>query len=142
MSVERTAREKARRLRAALVAGIALLALALAPLSAAAGERPGELAREGGLGLGAAAATLLYAPLKTAYALGGLVVGGLAYVFTAGDAEVASAVAGAAVAGDYVVTPEHLTGRRPLRFAPRVARAPQAPPAVASGPPPAAPGAP
>jgi hypothetical protein len=68
------------------------------------------LAREAGLGASAAFLNLLYGPAKLLYAgLGGIVAGG-AWLFSAGDAEVAGPILTAALRGDYVVTPDHLGG--------------------------------
>ncbi len=68
------------------------------------------------LGLGSAGLTLLYFPVKLAYATTGLVVGGLAWAFSGGKTEVAAEVVRPAVRGDYVVTPDHLTGKSRLNF--------------------------
>jgi len=77
------------------------------------GESTGAAAGWGAL---SALTSLLYAPVKIVYAVGGLVVSGFAWVFSAGDNDVAKTVATPAVRGDYVVTPEHLRGERPLEF--------------------------
>ena len=66
----------------ALVALLAVL-LAGAPGTAWAG-RSGEMSKQAGLGFGSAVASLIYAPVKLCYALGGLVVGGLAWAFSGG----------------------------------------------------------
>ncbi len=60
--------------------------------------------------------SILYCPLKVAYAGGGLIIGGIAYGLSAGDADVFRAVATPAVYGDYLVTPAHLRGERKLEF--------------------------
>ena len=75
-----------------------------------------EMAKSAGVGLGSAVATLLYAPAKTFYAFGGVVVGGLAYAFSGGDADVARVVLEPSVLGDYVITPQQLSGERPVEF--------------------------
>ena len=69
-----------------------------------------------GWGALSALTSLVYAPVKVVYAVGGLVVGGFAWVFSAGDNDVVRTVTTPAVRGDYVVTPEHLRGKRPLDF--------------------------
>ena len=69
-----------------------------------------------GWGALSALTSLVYAPVKIVYAVGGLVVGGFAWVFSAGDNDVVRTVTTPAVRGDYVVTPEHLRGERPLEF--------------------------
>jgi hypothetical protein len=88
--------------------------LALAPSTARAEED--SLAYEGVIGVGAAVCTLVYSPIKLAYAAGGLVIGGLAWLWTAGDTSVAGPIFTTSLGGDYVVTPAHLDGRRSLEF--------------------------
>ena len=74
------------------------------------------LASEGGTGVGAAVVTLIYTPLKLAYALGGIVLSGLTLLWTRGDTEVASTIARVSTNGDYVVTPSHLRRQEDLDF--------------------------
>ena len=76
-------------------------------------ENPGTTA---GLGLGSVLATALYAPVKIVYATGGAVVGGLAWIFTGGNTDAAMAIFRPSMAGDYVVTPEHLCNPRSIEF--------------------------
>jgi hypothetical protein len=97
--------------------GVLLVALALlsAPLPGLAEERE-STAYSGLTGVGAAFCTLVYAPLKVVYALGGSVISGFAWAWTLGDTDVAGPILRSAVRGDYVVTPSHLEGRRDLRF--------------------------
>lgn len=73
------------------------------------------------MGAAAGLATIFYSPAKLIYAGGGSLIAGLAWIFSGGDAAVARPVLTAALRGDYVVTPEHLRGQRPLEF---VGRAP------------------
>jgi len=101
-----------RRLGALLVA----LALLSTPLPGLAAEPPESAAYSGLTGAGAALCTLLYGPLKVAYALGGTVISGLAWAWTLGDTDVSGPILRAAVRGDYVVSPSHLEGRRDLHF--------------------------
>jgi len=97
--------------------GALLVALALfsAPLPGLA-EEPESAAYTGLTGVGAAFCTLVYAPLKVAYALGGTVISGFAWAWTLGDTAVSGPILRSAVRGDYVVTPAHLEGRRDLHF--------------------------
>ena len=74
------------------------------------------MAKDAGMGLGSAIASLVYAPTKSLYALGGVVVGGLAFAFSGGDADVARVVLEPSVLGDYVITTDHLTGDRAIQF--------------------------
>lgn len=92
------------------------LALVIAPASAMAETSSGEMAKEAGMGVGSAFATLIYAPLKLAYAAGGLVVGGLAWAFSGGDANVAAIILTPSLLGDYVVTTRQLTGQQEIEF--------------------------
>ena len=66
--------------------------------------------------MGSAVVSLVYAPLKLVYAAGGLLVGGLAYAFSGGDAEVANVVLTPSLQGDYVISPRQLTGEEPFEF--------------------------
>ena len=98
--------------------GALLVALALlsAPLPGLAQEQHESAAYSGLTGVGAALCTLVYAPLKVAYAVGGTVISGFAWAWTLGDTDVSGPILRAAVRGDYVVTPSHLEGRRDLHF--------------------------
>ena len=100
--------------RTASVALACILLVGLHPGSAPAEEQSTGAAA--GWGALSALTSLVYAPVKVVYAVGGLVVGGFAWVFSAGDNDVVRTVTTPAVRGDYVVTPEHLRGKRPLEF--------------------------
>ena len=95
---------------------LSLAALVAAPLSAMAEEGGRSPAAAAGLGAASGLTSLVYAPLKMVYAVGGLTVGGLAYLFSGGDSEVAKVVAVPATVGDYVLTPKHLTGKESIEF--------------------------
>ncbi len=71
-----------------------------------------------GAGMGAASAvsTILYFPFKAAFAIGGGIVGGLAYAFSGGSEQTAKNIWIPSMYGTYVITPEHLNGERPVRF--------------------------
>ena len=84
----------------------------------------------GGLGAAAALCSLVYAPLKLTQAILGLVVGGLAYPLSGGDADVTMRVINTSVRGDYVITPAHLRGEQPIEF---FGHAPESEPEPASG---------
>ncbi len=68
------------------------------------------------MGAASAVATILYFPFKGAFALGGGIVGGLAYVFSGFNEQTAKSIWVPSIYGTYVITPEHLTGDRPVRF--------------------------
>lgn len=91
-------------------------AIALAPGAALAEGDGADMAKEAGIGVGTAVASLIYAPLKLTYAFGGLVVGGLAWAFSGGDSTVAAIVLTPSLRGDYVVTREQLLGKQEIEF--------------------------
>jgi len=71
-----------------------------------------------GAGMGAASAvsTIVYFPFKAAFAIGGGIVGGLAYAFSGGSEQTAKNIWIPSMYGTWVITPEHLNGERPVRF--------------------------
>ena len=100
-----------------LCLSLALVAsLMLAPVSAFSETTAGDMSKEAGIGAGSAIASLIYAPIKLAYAVGGLVVGGLAWAFSGGDSKVASIILTPSLLGDYVITTDQLTGKREIEF--------------------------
>lgn len=62
------------------------------------------------------AATIVYFPFKSVYALGGGIVGGLAYLLSGGSEQTAKSIWIPSMYGTYFISPEHLTGERPVRF--------------------------
>ena len=60
--------------------------------------------------------TVPYGAVKSAYALSGGMVGGLAWVATGGNMEPAKGVWVPSMTGDYIVHPENLTGEKRLQF--------------------------
>ena len=79
---------------------------------------PSNLASPESAGLQAAcwALTVPYGAAKMAYAIGGGIVGGLAWAITGGDTEVAKSIWIPSMTGDYIVQPQHLTGEKHLYF--------------------------
>jgi hypothetical protein len=73
-------------------------------------------AGEAGLALEAAGLNLFYLPAKSIVAIGGLVLGGLAGLLTAGDMRSAYAVWVPAASGTYLLTIAHLEGSEPIEF--------------------------
>ena len=76
----------------------------------------GGTASSAGMQVAAGFSTLLYLPLKAAFALGGGIVGGLAYAFSAGNEQAAKSIWDTSLYGTYLITPDHLEGNRPIRF--------------------------
>jgi hypothetical protein len=60
--------------------------------------------------------TIPYGAVKVAYAIGGGIVGCLAWAVTGGKTEVAESVWIPSMTGDYIVRPENLSGEKPLHF--------------------------
>lgn len=102
--------------RARGVAALAGAAFLLAAPGAARAEDLGAVAADAGWSGASAFSTLLYAPCKMAFAIGGGFVGGLTWLFSGGDTSAAMAVWVPTASGDYLVTRDHLQGRRALRF--------------------------
>ena len=76
----------------------------------------GGSASSAGMQVAAGVSTLLYLPFKLAFAIGGGVVGGLAYAFSGGNEQAAKSIWTTSVYGTYLITPDHLEGNRPIRF--------------------------
>lgn len=62
------------------------------------------------------ALTIPYGATKTAYAIGGGIVGGLAWAMTGGNMVAAKSIWIPSMTGDYIIQPEHLTGKKHLYF--------------------------
>ena len=71
---------------------------------------------EAGLGAASVLLTIPYGTAKILYAGLGGIVGGATWVLTGGNSETAQTVWDPSFYGDYVITPDHLTGKKPLRF--------------------------
>lgn len=69
-----------------------------------------------GLQLASWALTVPYGAAKIAYAIGGGIVGGLAWAITGGNMEVAKSIWIPSMTGDYIVQPKHLIGENHLYF--------------------------
>lgn len=95
-------------------------AIVLAPSMSLANA--GGAAKEGGIGTAAALTSLIYGPVKIVYAAGGTIIAGCAWMFSGGEADVASTVLIRAVRGTYVITPETLQGAEEIEF---VGRSPE-----------------
>ena len=102
-------------LRMAIV--ILALVVCLAPVVQAA-EKAEETSLSADLGLGVASffCTLPYGIAKVVTSLLGSVVGGFTYVLSGLDMRAADAVWYTTIEGDYVITPDHLRGKKDLRF--------------------------
>ncbi|HJT22593.1 MAG TPA: hypothetical protein VJ746_19125 [Nitrospira sp.] len=97
-----------------IVTAMALL-IAVGGNSAIAADDSGTV---GGAGLQAASwlATVPYGAAKVVYAIGGGLVGGLAWVMTGGNTDIAKAIWSPTMTGHYIVQPQNLTGDKSLHF--------------------------
>jgi len=86
-----------------------------APPSSSEGTEGGT-ASSAGMQAAAGVSTLLYLPLKLVFAIGGGIVGGLAYAFSGGNEQAAKSIWDTSLYGTYIITPDHLQGNRPIRF--------------------------
>lgn len=99
-----------------VLTGLLAVGLVIAPSLGQAENTASEVGREGGLGAAAALSSLIYGPAKLVYATGGLIVGSFAWIFTAGDSQVAKKVYTRSLRGTYVITPEILLGDERIEF--------------------------
>ena len=95
---------------------VATLVLVMFLCSSAQAADNGDSAEDVGLGIASAIVTIPYGTSKILYAGMGGVIGGFAWILTGGNTEAAEAVWGASLHGTYVITPDHLRGRKPVRF--------------------------
>ena len=103
---------------------VALCTVTMAPLawsqesaaSTSSANTEGGTASSAGMQVAAGLSTLVYLPLKLAFAIGGGIVGGLTYAFTGGNEQAAKSVWNTSLYGTYIITPDHLQGNRPIRF--------------------------
>ena len=105
-------------IRSASIALAMAATFALTPAATAADSAGMEY----GLGVGCGLVHRVYGPVKILYATGGAIVSGFAWVFSAGDTDVAKPIWDASMRGDYMVGPDQLRGRRGIEF---IGRAPR-----------------
>ena len=110
-----------RMMAAGLVVALAVVTLATPVLAASDGlgnpERPGTAGKLG-WGMASVGTNLGYMPAKMIYALGGGLVGLLAWGFTAGDDNVLYGILDPAFGGTWAVTPENFwdSDNHPIMF--------------------------
>jgi hypothetical protein len=69
-----------------------------------------------GVGAGTLATNVVYIPAKLVYGILGGIAGGAGYAVTGGNQQVANTIWRSSLGGDYVVTPDMLTGKQPVHF--------------------------
>ncbi len=100
-----------------LLCGSALGLMLSAPPSVSANP---DYLEDAGLGTATVAANVFYIPAKLTYATLGGITGGLAYVLTGTNREVAERVWKPSMGGDYVLRQQHIRGEETIYFsAPR-----------------------
>lgn len=109
-----------RLLRAARIAVVVLPACALSlALCASVARADDDVARatdDAGLGMATVFANVFYMPVKLGYAAVGGVTGGLGYIVTGGNKDVAQRVWIHSLGGDYVLSREMVAGDEPIEF--------------------------
>jgi hypothetical protein len=127
----------------AMVSLAAALAMPLNAIAQTGGAQPAtngtpqvEQPDSGGVnwkGAGVGAATLLanvgYIPAKTVYAIVGGITGGVGYALTGGNQQVGNSIWRSSLGGDYVLTPDMVSGQTPIHFS-----GPSTPPPAATPP--------
>src|SRR5438132_2472295 len=69
-----------------------------------------------GLGAGAVAGNIVYVPAKLAYGILGGIGGAAGYALTGGNKQVANSIWRSSLGGDYVLTPDMMSGKKPIYF--------------------------
>ena len=100
----------------AVLMTFALLVTAPAWSQSSSADRQQGTASGAGMQAASAVSTILYFPLKAAFSICGGIVGGLAYVFSGGSGQAAKNIWIPSMYGTYIITPEHLSGDRAVRF--------------------------
>jgi len=98
-----------------------VLALALNPVAFAAegdtsGDSSGSTASDLGLGVASFLISIPYGAAKVVTALLGGIVGGFTYVLSGFNKKAADQVWYTTIPGDYIITPDHLRGKKDIRF--------------------------
>jgi hypothetical protein len=119
----------------AFVLSFLVVLSAFAPGVSQAQER--SAGAEAGLGALSFVGTLFYGTAKCVYAGLGALTGGFAYVLSGGNPDLSRVLLQRSLRGDYVITPEILTGQKPLVFVgrdPETEPSPSDVPAASDGP--------
>jgi hypothetical protein len=69
-----------------------------------------------GVGAGTVVTNLVYVPAKLVYGILGGIAGGAGYALTGGNKQVANSIWRSSLGGDYVLTPDMMTGKKPIYF--------------------------
>ncbi len=105
-----------RRLGRTAAAAALCIAMLLWCTTAAVADEVGRAKNDAGLGLATVVANIFYVPVKVGYAAVGGVTGGLGYLLTGGNKDVAQKVWVPSIGGDYVLTRDMVSGDQPIEF--------------------------
>lgn len=106
-----------KRIALRMVVVIVALSVCLAPVAWAAEQDEGpNPAVDLGLGVASFVCSVPYGAVKVSMAILGGIIGGFTYVLSGLDKGAADAVWYTTIEGDYIVTPDHLRGKKELRF--------------------------
>lgn len=87
-----------------------------------------------GIGAGTVAGNLLYVPAKLVYGVLGGITGGASYLLTGGNTRTADTIWRSSLGGDYVLTPDMVSGQKPIHFSGPTSTPPPASSASVLGP--------
>ncbi|MET0152969.1 MAG: hypothetical protein ABW298_10235 [Candidatus Binatia bacterium] len=109
---------------------VILMLVSLLTLAVPRAEAAGDFASDAGVGIACVFVNILYVPAKIVYATLGGFTGGVAYLLTGANYEVADRIWTPSLGGNYLVTPAHLRNEETLYFSgtveqPQTAGAPQ-----------------
>jgi hypothetical protein len=83
-----------------------------------------------GVGAGTVVGNLFYVPAKVVYGVLGGITGGASYLLTGGNTQTADTIWRSSLGGDYVLTPDMVSGQKPIHFSGPTSTPP---PAASSG---------
>jgi hypothetical protein len=86
-----------------------------------------------GIGAGTVASNVVYIPVKLLYGILGGIGGGAGYLLTGGNQQVSDTIWRSSLGGDYIVTPDMITGKEPVHFSGPTETAPPPAPDADSG---------
>ena len=95
---------------------VILMLVSMLTLAVPRAEASGDFASDAGIGIACVFVNLLYVPAKIVYATLGGFTGGVAYLLTGANYEVAERIWTPSLGGNYLVTPAHLRNEDTLYF--------------------------
>jgi len=113
---------------------VILMLVSMLTLAVPRAEASGDFASDAGIGIACVFVNLLYVPAKIVYATLGGFTGGVAYLLTGANYEVADRIWTPSLGGNYLVTPAHLRNEDTLYFSGTTEPSPSAEPPPQSAP--------